>query len=54
MMIVGCDYHPGFQQIAYVNTDKGELPERRLGHKAEVRAVLLRTHVADPTQTEDE
>ena len=25
MMIIGCDYHPGFQQIAYVNTDRGEL-----------------------------
>jgi hypothetical protein len=35
MMIIGCDYHPGFQQIAYVNTDTGELRERRLGHKEE-------------------
>ena len=33
MMIIGCDYHPGFQQIAYVNTDTGELSEARLGHK---------------------
>jgi transposase len=33
MMIIGCDYHPGFQQIAYVNTDRGELSECRLGHK---------------------
>ena len=31
--IQGCDYHPGFQQIAYVNTDTGELSEARLGHK---------------------
>ena len=23
MIIIGCDYHPGFQQIAYVNTDSG-------------------------------
>ncbi len=31
-MIVGCDYHPGFQQIAFVDTDTGELQERRLDH----------------------
>ena len=23
MMIIGCDYHPGFQQIAFVDTDTG-------------------------------
>jgi transposase len=33
MLIIGCDYHPGFQQIAYVNTDTGELSEARLEHK---------------------
>jgi len=33
MIILGCDDHPGFQQIAYVNTDTGELGEARLGHK---------------------
>ena len=31
MMIIGCDYHPGFQQIAFVDTETGELQERRLG-----------------------
>jgi len=35
MLIIGCDYHPGFQQIAYVNTDTGELSEARLGHREE-------------------
>ena len=35
MIIIGCDYHPGFQQIAYVNPDTGELREARLGHKEE-------------------
>ena len=30
MIIIGCDYHPGFQQIAYVNTHTGELSEARL------------------------
>ena len=33
MLIIGCDYHPGFQQIAFVDTDTGELAERRLGHR---------------------
>ena len=35
MMIIGCDYHPAFQQIALVNTDGGELQERRLQHREE-------------------
>jgi transposase len=35
MMIIGCDYHPGFQQIAYVDTKTGEVGERRLGHREE-------------------
>ena len=35
MMIIGCDYHPGFQQIAWLDTETGELRERRLGHREE-------------------
>jgi len=35
MIIIGCDYHPGFQQIAWLDTDSGELQERRLGHREE-------------------
>jgi transposase len=35
MMIIGCDYHPGFQQIAFVDMDTGELQERRLAHREE-------------------
>jgi transposase len=35
MLIIGCDYHPGFQPIAYVDTDTGELQERRLLHRQE-------------------
>src|SRR5207237_5148281 len=35
MIIIGCDYHPGFQQIAFVDTDSGELNERKLGHREE-------------------
>jgi len=29
MIFIGADYHPGFQQIALVDTDTGELQERR-------------------------
>src|SRR5512146_143977 len=32
MLIIGCDYHPGFQQIAFVDTANGECGERRLEH----------------------
>jgi transposase len=35
MLIIGCDYHPAFQQIALVDTDSGELQERRLQHREE-------------------
>src|SRR5216110_2515902 len=35
MLIIGCDYHPAFQQIAFVDTDTGELQERRLQHREE-------------------
>src|SRR5271156_5730462 len=35
MMIIGCDYHPGFQQIAFVDSETGEFQEKRLGHREE-------------------
>jgi transposase len=35
MIIIGCDYHPGFQQIAYVDSETGEVQERRLQHREE-------------------
>ena len=35
MIIIGCDYHPGFQQIAFVDTDTGEFEERRVEHREE-------------------
>jgi transposase len=38
MMIIGCDFHPGFQQIAYVEQETGEYGERRLGHRGEALA----------------
>src|SRR5215470_10774404 len=35
MLIIGCDYHPSMQQIAWVETETGECGERRLTHRAE-------------------
>jgi transposase len=32
MKIIGCDYHPSFQQIAMLDTETGELVERKLYH----------------------
>ena len=33
MLIIGCDYHAGLQQIAFVDTDTGELSQERLAHR---------------------
>ena len=33
MIIIGADYHPGFQQIAFVDTETGEYGEQRLEHR---------------------
>src|SRR5215468_2074977 len=35
MIIIGCDYHPGFQQIAFVDTETGEYEDRRFQHREE-------------------
>jgi transposase len=35
MIIIGVDFHPEFQQIAWVDTDSGEFQEKRLAHPAE-------------------
>ncbi len=35
MIIIGADYHPGFQQIAFVDTETGEYEEGRLQHREE-------------------
>src|SRR5277367_3989646 len=32
MKIVGCDFHPGHQQITFVDTVTGEVRERKLVH----------------------
>jgi transposase len=38
MIIIGVDFHPEFQQIALVDTNSGELEERRLRHPDEAEA----------------
>ena len=35
MLIIGCDYHPSVQQIAWADTGTGECGERRLTHCVE-------------------
>lgn len=32
MLIIGCDFHPSFQQIAFVDDETGELKQGRLAH----------------------
>jgi hypothetical protein len=43
MIIIGVDFHPEFRQIALVDTDTGELQEKRLAsvnsHGADIRPV---------------
>ena len=34
MIIVGIDYHPSFQEIAFLNLETGEYDERKLNHSA--------------------
>ena len=36
-MIIGCDYHTRFQQIAMLDRETGEMIERRLEHPEEAR-----------------
>lgn len=35
MLIIGCDFHPRFQQIAFIEQESGEYGERRLNHPEE-------------------
>jgi hypothetical protein len=33
--IIGCDFHPGYQYIAMLDTETGELVKKRLVHEGE-------------------
>ena len=35
MLIIGCDFHPGFQQVAIFDNQTGEYQEKRLNHRQE-------------------
>ena len=35
MLIIGCDFHPGFQQVAIFDNLTGEIEEKRLQHRVE-------------------
>jgi transposase len=35
MLIIGCDFHPGFQQVAIFDNQTGEIEEKRLQHRKE-------------------
>src|SRR6266496_6776282 len=35
MLIIGCDFHPGFQQVAIFDKQTGEYQEKRLRHREE-------------------
>ena len=34
MLMIGCDFHTRFQQIAMMDSQTGEILERRLDHEA--------------------
>ena len=48
MMIIGCDYHPAFQQIAFVDTETGEL--RRAATAAPRRKRRSSTVISRPRE----
>src|ERR1700730_16640838 len=35
MLIIGCDFHPSFQQVAIFDNRTGEMQEKRLQHRDE-------------------
>ena len=35
MLIIGCDFHPGFQQVAIFDNQSGEMEEKKLLHPAQ-------------------
>ena len=35
MLIIGCDFYPGLQQVTIFDNQSGEYQEKRLGHREE-------------------
>jgi transposase len=50
MLIIGCDYHPSFQQIAFVDTATGEYGRRRLEHQKGEAEQFYRSLVGQPVR----
>jgi len=42
MLIIGCDFHPGFQQVAIFDNLTGEIQEKRLQHRADAEGFYRR------------
>lgn len=42
MMIVGCDFHPSYQQVAWLELESGECGEQRLSHREEAEGFYRR------------
>jgi hypothetical protein len=40
MKIIGCDFHPGYQQIAMFDLVTGEMVEKALTHERKVLGIL--------------
>jgi hypothetical protein len=38
MKIIGCDFHPSYQQIVLWDKDTGEIVEKSLGHERKEEA----------------
>jgi transposase len=36
MMIIGCDFHPSWQQVSWLNTETGETGEQKLVQASEM------------------
>ncbi len=47
MMIIGCDFHPSWQQVAWLDTETGETGERKLVH-AGGEAKVFYQQLAEP------
>ena len=40
MIIIGCDFHPSFQQIDMLDTDTGEVRQLSSAHKEQAWALV--------------
>jgi hypothetical protein len=50
MMIIGVDYHPSFQAIAFLIEETGECGEQELNHRLENHAGLVVREVTSSTR----